>query len=101
MPRDTTQLLEAPVCPEIEVLDRMRELLATPEQWCQGQANIGSAYCLAGALAIVAPYAAEFIPVANAIRQTSRRCLVAFNDAPERTHADILDLLTRTRRRFE
>lgn len=103
MPRDTTQLLEAPICPEIEVLDRMRDLMATPEQWCQGVENTGNAYCLIGAMVAAAPAFADYQPVCNAMHKELKSfwALHAWNDAPERTHADILDLLTRTRRRFE
>lgn len=131
MPRDTVALLDAPVRhpEEIAILDKMADLLATPERWCQeslydydrkaccavgalGQAGAGDHWALRrladiddgsfdGSLSISAPLRHVWAVLNYDQEVLIQHGLMCWNDAPERTHADILDLIARARRSFE
>lgn len=96
---------EHPHADELAILDRMAELLATPDRWCQGSlATTDGRICLAGAVWAVRHKSSHGVCNQVIVRLTQvsgPRYLTEFNDARERTHADILDLIARTRRTFE
>lgn len=103
MPFDN-RTTEAPNVDAIAVVDRMAKLLATPEQWCQGVGRKGRSLCVMGALSEVVSTVEErvHVPVRMALlRVTGFPSIPKWNDAPERTHQDILDLLAKVRRHFE
>lgn len=115
MPRDTVALLDAPVRhpEEIAILDKMAELLATPERWCQGVSSEhrygGWAHCVLGALRFVDDkyvwgldvLSLTGLAVSSRLRIGTQIPIDSWNDAPERTHADILALIAGARRSFE
>jgi hypothetical protein len=94
---------------EIAIVDKMTQLLATPDRWCQGSNFNGARMCLVGAAWTVLGGDPGRMPLATPIRRSLQQALdeeagmsvAIFNDAPERTHADVVDLLVRVRRRFE
>lgn len=86
----------------IEILKKARELLSDPARWCQNKYKDGDKRCMAGALAESAgcnilpavddaleaiEIKLEYITSAEALRLEH---IPTFNDAPERTHAEIL-----------
>lgn len=97
---------------EIVLLGKMAEILATPEKWCQGDyINCDTrAVCLVGALNVASGRLAHSV-VPMGTRAFGLLIQMgnlggwgtahAFNDAPGTTHADVLDLIARTRRSFE
>lgn len=110
--------LEIPNKAEIAILDEMVELIATPEKWCKGAfRGGGGSYCLIGAVqeatgvrcfsypgarlacSVVCGLTRALGDVPNFFRPGGS--VATFNDAPETTHADILNLIARTRRSFE
>jgi hypothetical protein len=90
-------------CPEIEILDGMAELLATPDKWCQGDYQIGDGYCLLGAFraAVKGDYNTSTSYVLNHLVWYSGGDHISrFNDDPATTHTDILNLISKTRASF-
>lgn len=104
---------------EIAILDRMRELLATPEGWCQGFLQKRGAMCLYGVINTIShghsdwEFVAKdrvltrmpFSPVLAAVETklksfVSGGDLVTFNNAPTTTHPDILALIDKARAEF-
>jgi hypothetical protein len=90
----------------LEGLLRMRELLATPDRWTQGvlakdangapvscDSDRASCWCFVGASfgAKIAPLEVAYL--AEAMSPYAH--WATWNDAPERTHADVLDLIDR------
>lgn len=78
-------------------LKRMRKLLAKPEAWTQGRsartaggndtfarAKDAACWCLLGAALRVELREATFVGPSGSV------CMVTWNDAPERTHAEVL-----------
>jgi len=108
---------------EIVLLDRMADILSTPDRWCKGavaevRANGLAAHCLLGALNLAdhgSPYdfrnrndplerpgeAYEAVLQALDAADERRGCLVAFNNALTTTHADILAFIAKVRAQFE
>lgn len=110
MPLDATTYLAPAVSEEAAIVRRMMELLATPDRWCQRGLRIGKAMCLMGALRsasslddddweTISPH--QDIFVAMTYECGSQGVPALFNDAPGRTHAEILAMLARVLRRFE
>ncbi len=113
---------------EIDILDEMSLTLSSPEKWCKGHLwegkeaetnpNVGQ-HCLYGALNLAdhdaATWHGPFDFKTGAAFNVHRRlaesesvtpswppesAAVNFNNAPETTHADILDLIERTKQSF-
>ena len=80
----------------VEVLREARSLVDTPEKWCQGAERVGNALCSVGAISVASGMGEvrlDFFPRAL----ETFRAVVGWNqsaswwnDAPERTHADVL-----------
>lgn len=92
--------------PEIQILDRMRELLATSDRWCKGALNAPSgARCLMGAFYEVnGPVHSEQSAghrVFHSLKNlTGTYKLHNFNDAPTTSHSDVLALIDAARERI-
>jgi hypothetical protein len=92
-----------------EVLRQARKLIEKPEHWTRG-ANARKAnglqcspnsieafcFCSNGALSRVAPVFEDYNPAYLALTRVCGDSFISFNDAPGRTHAEVLDLLDRT-----
>ena len=77
----------------VETLRAARALVDTPEKWGQGAHFLqGGARCMSGALISVgAPLdGAVYRALCRATAVTLDHGLSRWNDAPERTHADVL-----------
>lgn len=104
MPLDaTTYLPPAAVSEEAAIVRRMMELLKEPESWCQGTRYRDGAMCLLGAAekACTVGQRLEVKAVNKAIHRECDLSIHAWNDAPGRTHAEILAMLARVLRGFE
>lgn len=101
---------------EIAIVGRMQELLATPDRWCKGATRYWPnpadppAYCLMGALNVadnkrhsgLDSLSPQGISVASCLRAELPVAHPGnWNDAPGRTHAEVLGLLARVRRKLE
>lgn len=85
-----------------DVLRRARALIDTPEKWCKGALVRDGAFCVRGALktAISGSIWAAFDPLLTRAEQAlgfpgfdgvhSEPRLPSWNNAPERTHADVM-----------
>lgn len=95
--------------PEVQILDKMRELLATPDKWCKGTLQKGEALCLAGALHIaegkMPGHYGPFSDIGQRVLFTlslvahtpNIGIAIGFNDLASTAHADVLALLDRAR----
>jgi hypothetical protein len=109
--------IKVPLCEEIRILDQMAKYLKTPSRWCKEtlrqkarNGRIGSR-CVVGALRwatdrgeeglIPAGAPGRFVYYALSAETGEGRSPSAFNDDPSTTHADVLDLIARARKRFE
>lgn len=125
MPFDNTSFKETPVksAEEIAILDGMAYRLREPRLWCKDSLRKGVSRCLLGILneedhgsymhhwawhsgeAQLRPPAdrvlARLSDLANTGGRLSRANVVKFNNAPETTHADVLNLIARARESFE
>lgn len=111
--------LKNPNVEELAIIDRMRQLLGRPEDWCkralvQIDAAERVSHCLLGALVLAdggelpdAHYTGHgFTWAASQVRirlnaSHSSHNMVNFNNALSTSHADILGLLRRVRAEFE
>jgi hypothetical protein len=88
--------------PILETLDRVIALLARPRGWCKGTLHTTDGrHCLIGAIGRLGDVEGLHDAILKAVRQvTGRRYgyLVRFNDDPHTTHAEVCDVLRRTRR---
>lgn len=119
MPFDNTSFVESPVkhAEEIAILDRMAEILATPERWCKGckgyrdAAGNYTSFCLIGALHVAhlgVDALSEEDPwdgttneiFAALLRATGGVIPARYNDCLTTTHPDVLDLIARTKASF-
>ena len=79
-----------------DTLRRARALIDTPEKWCQNEHQIGHAYCVEAALNIVwrgdvLGSIFDSCPAWKLLQDaTGVQKLFDWNDAPERTHAEVL-----------
>ena len=86
----------------LEILKAARELLSVPERWtkrvsaratdgksCPIDSPNATCWCIVGALGKITDYA---LPdeCTDVLREGLPGSLVSFNDAPERTHAEVL-----------
>jgi hypothetical protein len=95
---------------EIEMIKGARELLSDPKRWGKGSSRPnGTAYCVIGALSECnAHKRGEIVEerigrLQNAVRLVEEhipsggeRLVSFYNDAPDTTHQDILNLLDKT-----
>lgn len=93
------------VSAELWILDKMKEILATPDKWFQqGYCNWDqSAVCILGALnkALTGnPLDDRWGSVGVNVRDSLGDFPSVFNDKPSTTHADILALLDRAREKI-
>lgn len=103
MPFDGSNLAEPDLV--LSVLRQAREHIAQPGAWCQGTPKRGEARCAAAWLSD----AVEALPWADrtafavaaafvldkALPAEYRGCIIGYNDAPERTQADVVALYNR------
>ena len=86
----------------LERLDQVIGLIATPAQWCKGEErNSHGQYCIRGAMRAAGAFdALEPIVVHSIHKITGQRYkkIEAFNDDPRTTHADVLRVLNRARK---
>jgi hypothetical protein len=87
MPFDGKIELFTETNPVADVLRRARALIDTPEKWCQGQCELGEAKCALGAILGADP---NYAAAALALNRVVAPNIPAWNDAPERTHADVM-----------
>lgn len=101
---------------EIEILDEMVEILATPDKWCQGMYQLGDRRCLAAALMIadgvmrgpvLAPFGGQSpagtrvlgaLGDATAVGYDSLGNICQFNNS--HSHQEVLALIGAVRRTF-
>jgi len=93
---------------EVEIIDKILDILSTPDRWCKDQRVKGQSFCLIGARTMVFN---EYsfgertdhakIKVAWALRQEAVRRnfrgVVHFNDFWRTTHSDVIDFLMKVR----
>lgn len=80
-----------------EVLRRARDLIDTPEKWCQGDLGGNGSYCAVGACKLALGMDLRDPILFNGILDVLRELEVVmrmwpseFNDAPHTTHADVM-----------
>lgn len=93
-----------PRADELAILDRMAEILATPDRWCQRSlVTTDGSFCLIGAARVaVADVGFLHDPMGIFValmRFTGGMLPATFNDT--HTHTEVLDLIARARRTFE
>jgi len=98
MPRDLP-VFETPATPTnvtVSNLRKARALIDTPEKWCRGLHMCREAMCIEGALNMAErghPEAVEFYAKSRAwslLQGDGGGTLWHWNDAPWRTHADVM-----------
>ena len=120
MPFDSTNYVETHA-EEIVILDKMAEILATPDKWCQRalllidkSSGEAAQFCTLGALHCAThgttdpkvlwkqewTDAAAHNIYSRMFQILGERSPGAFNDAETTTHQDILDLIAKTRESF-
>jgi len=94
---------------EIEILDRMKEFLSTPEKWCKRSLEKNGQYCILAAFNLAhhgniysydfytASYSNVFY-VLNAL--TPSGSMVNYNNANDTTYADTINLIDKAREKF-
>jgi hypothetical protein len=127
MPLDTSNFKETTVdsrSAEVVILDKITEVLAKPSKWCKHALSQGDNFCLIGALNVAdhghwdhvvrndgrtldfsQPAAKNVLKQLNyalgqSSAQLSRVHVANFNNDAATTHADVLDLIARTRASF-
>ena len=85
----------------IAKLGAVERMLATEQQWCKGRLRDAyGRHCLVGAIQAVAGRQVLQKPILQAAREVSGKRywrIEFFNDDPRTTHADVLQVLRRTR----
>lgn len=98
MPLDGSQMFEHPT---LAKLAEVECLLATEDQWCNGQMHDRNGrHCLVGAFAMVNAQEELTRPIIRAIKQVSGKRywrIESFNDNPNTSHQDVLRVLYRAR----
>lgn len=99
----------------IQTVERMEEILATPDKWCKHTLHSGEASCLYGSLerartgtrdsgnTFMLTVTSDPVHIAMVEECAARAVFTAsvcvFNNDPETKHADILDFLASVKRR--
>lgn len=77
---------------------KIRELLKDEKSWTKGEMSIetegGTCFCLLGAVIHCYPEQTGD-GVSNLLRKVIGESIICWNDAPERTHAEVLALVER------
>ncbi|HEX3417566.1 MAG TPA: hypothetical protein VHT21_14360 [Stellaceae bacterium] len=98
MPFDGIDTLDNHPIAKLGAVERM---LATEQQWCKGRLrDAHGRHCLVGAIEAVAGRQVLQKPILQAAREVSGKRywrIEFFNDDPRTTHADVLQVLRRTR----
>jgi hypothetical protein len=98
MPFDGIDALDNHPIAKLGAVERM---LATEQQWCKGRLrDAHGRHCLVGAIEAVGGRQVLQRPVLQAAREVSGKRywrIEFFNDDPRTTHADVLQVLRRTR----
>jgi hypothetical protein len=85
----------------IAKLGAVERMLATEQQWCKGRLrDAHGRHCLVGAIEAVGGRQVLQKPILQAAREVSGKRywrIEFFNDDPRTTHADVLQVLRRTR----
>ena len=85
----------------ISKLGAVERMLATEQQWCKGRLrDAHGRHCLVGAIEAVGGRQVLQKPILQAAREVSGKRywrIEFFNDDPRTTHADVLQVLRRTR----
>jgi hypothetical protein len=85
----------------IATLGAVERMLATEQQWCKGRLrDAHGRHCLVGAIEAVGGRQVLQKPILQAAREVSGKRywrIEFFNDDPRTTHADVLQVLRRTR----
>src|SRR5690242_14795942 len=85
----------------IAKLGAVERMLATEQQWCKGRLrDAHGRHCLVGAIEAVGARLVLQKPILQAAREVSGKRywrIEFFNDDPRTTHADVLQVLRRTR----
>lgn len=76
----------------VTVLRAARAMVATPEQWCQGEGHRGIAFCMGRALRESQLHVAggECHALDLLLKDPCLDDVVVWNDTPGRTHAEVL-----------
>jgi hypothetical protein len=91
-----------PVDNALAVFDRMLALLSDPKNWGQKQLADGHGrLCIGGAFTASQGKHAMALTLAREASVRGYGSVPGFNDAPGRTHAEILEFITAARRRYE
>jgi hypothetical protein len=98
MPFDGTDAFDNHPIAKLGAVERM---LATEQQWCKGRLrDAHGRHCLVGAIEAVGGRQVLQKPILQAAREVSGKRywrIEFFNDDPRTTHADVLQVLRRTR----
>jgi len=98
MPFDGTDAFDNHPIAKLGAVERM---LATEQQWCKGRLrDAHGRHCLVGAIEAVGGRQVLQKPILHAAREVSGKRywrIEFFNDDPRTTHADVLQVLRRTR----
>jgi hypothetical protein len=78
--------------PATAALIAARKLIENPENWCQKHFQYGGAFCVFGALsqATMGAMAKAHGPALDYLNVQCGNCIPRWNDAPRRTHAEVL-----------
>lgn len=78
----------------LSILRAARVILANPEQWRQGVPHVTMTYCIAEAIESISQPDKERVRAyrafSNAANVPDGMSLCDWNDAPERTHAEVM-----------
>jgi hypothetical protein len=111
------------ISPEVALLDRMADILSTPDKWCKGRTEVDGRYCIYGALniadhndsACLSRYSQPVFlnPAAQRVSDRMDEIVLRagysfgeyaaslYNDLKEVTHENILSLIKDVRETFE
>lgn len=87
MPFDLSPAISTPVA---NALRKARDYLSDPAHWCQGHYSRGDAYCVVGSLKLREPHFWAHNKATSIFREVVGSSLEDWNDAPGRTHAEVL-----------
>ena len=82
-----------------DVLRRARALIDRPEKWCKGALSDGKRMCMLGALMMAEEGYDDGYYGANTLLRkaigSAHAMISVFNNAPERTHVEVMDAFDR------
>lgn len=99
---------------EIAIIDKVIEVIATPQAWCKGTSETHGRHCIIGAIDVVRVELAresgsdQFWPLHLVNSRVQELCQLAgfyhvpaFNDARKTKHKDVMAFLARVRASFQ